>query len=245
MPMDIRLSDHFTYQRLLRFTWPSVTMMIFTSIYGVVDGFFVSNFAGDLPFKAVNLIMPFLMILGTVGFMFGTGGTAIVAHTYGGGDRQGANRYFSLFVYVTLGISVVLAALGFFFLRPIAGLLGASGALLDHCVTYGRIILTTLPRNTYLLQKEEFDILGNGKILMNTSIGATFDINAMKEWLSGNPDSAYFCDGTGMGTLKDELAAFNNVFYTRAVAGMSAQSTARLSSKAIANIRKFLDENGL
>ncbi len=107
------------------------------------------------------------------------------------------------------------------------------------------IILTTLPRNTYLLQKEEFDILGNGKILMNTSIGATFDINAMKEWLSGNPDSAYFCDGTGMGTLKDELAAFNNVFYTRAVAGMSAQSTARLSSKAIANIRKFLDENGL
>ena len=143
--MDIRLSDHFTYQRLLRFTWPSVTMMIFTSIYGVVDGFFVSNFAGDLPFKAVNLIMPFLMILGTVGFMFGTGGTAIVAHTYGGGDRQGANRYFSLFVYVTLGISVVLAALGFFFLRPIAGLLGASGALLDHCVTYGRIILTTLP----------------------------------------------------------------------------------------------------
>ena len=143
--MDIRLSDHFTYQRLLRFTWPSVTMMIFTSIYGVVDGFFVSNFAGDLPFKAVNLIMPFLMILGTVGFMFGTGGTAIVAHTYGGGDRQGANRYFSLFVYVTLGISVVLAALGFFFLRPIAGLLGADGALLDHCVTYGRIILTTLP----------------------------------------------------------------------------------------------------
>ena len=142
---EIRLSDHFTYRKLLRFTWPSVAMMIFTSIYGVVDGFFVSNFAGDLPFKAVNLIMPFLMILGTVGFMFGTGGTAIVAHTYGVGDRQAANRYFSLFVYVTLGISAVLAVLGLLFLRPIAGLLGARGELLEHCVTYGRIILTTLP----------------------------------------------------------------------------------------------------
>ena len=111
----IRLSDHFTVRRLLRFVAPSIVMMVFTSIYSVVDGLFVSNFAGKTPFAAVNLIMPFLMILGTVGFMFGTGGTAIVAHTYGGGDRQGANRYFSLFVYVTLGISVVLAALGFFF----------------------------------------------------------------------------------------------------------------------------------
>lgn len=143
--MEIRLSDHFTYRKLLRFTWPSVAMMIFTSIYGVVDGFFVSNFAGDLPFKALNLIFPFLMILGSVGFMFGTGGTAIVAHTLGAGDRQAANRYFSLFVYVALGVSAALAALGILFLRPIAGLLGATGALLDHCVTYGRIILAALP----------------------------------------------------------------------------------------------------
>ena len=110
--------------------------------------------------------------------------------------------------------------------------------LLERC----DIVLTTLPRNTYLLQKEEFDIFGNGKILMNTSIGATFDTDALKEWLTKNRDSAYFCDGTGMGTLKDELAAFNNVFYTPSTAGMSVQSTARLSRKAIDNIRTFLSE---
>ena len=100
--MKIQLSDHFTYKKLLRFTLPSIAMMIFTSIYGVVDGFFVSNYAGDIPFKAVNLIMPFLMIVATVGFMFGTGGTAIVANTLGVGDHEKANRYFSLFVYVPL-----------------------------------------------------------------------------------------------------------------------------------------------
>ena len=97
----IQLSNHFTYKRLLKFTLPSIAMMIFTSIYGIVDGFFVANFAGDIPFKAVNLIMPFLMILGTVGFMFGTGGTAIVAKTFGEGKNKEANEYFSLFVYVT------------------------------------------------------------------------------------------------------------------------------------------------
>ena len=102
--MEIKLSDHFTYKRLLKFTLPSIAMMIFTSIYSVVDGFFVSNFAGDIPFKAVNLIMPFLMIMATVGFMFGTGGTAIVAKTLGEGDSEKANRYFSLFVYVTFSL---------------------------------------------------------------------------------------------------------------------------------------------
>lgn len=102
------------------------------------------------------------------------------------------------------------------------------------------IVLTTLPRNTYLLQRKEFEIFGNGKILMNTSIGATFDIEAIKEWLRDNPDSFYFCDGTGMGTLKDEFATFGNVIYTPSVAGMSAQSTERLSQKVIANIEKFL-----
>lgn len=143
--MKIQLSDHFTYQTLFRFTLPSVAMMIFISIYSVVDGFFVSNFAGDLPFKAVNLIMPFLMITGTVGFMFGTGGTALVAHTYGRGDREAANRYFSLFVYTTFLIGLILAILGWIWLPPIAGLLGARGELLELCVLYGRIILCALP----------------------------------------------------------------------------------------------------
>lgn len=143
--MRIRLSDHFTYGKLLRFTLPSIGTMIFTSIYGVVDGFFVSNFAGKTPFAAVNLIMPVLMILGTVGFMFGTGGTALVAKTLGTGDRKQANRYFSLFVYTAFSLGLLLAAAGAIWMRPIAAALGAEGELLENCVLYARINLLGLP----------------------------------------------------------------------------------------------------
>lgn len=150
--MKIQLSDHFTYKRLLRFALPSVIMMIFTSIYGVVDGFFISNFVGKTPFAAVNFIMPFLMILGSLGFMFGTGGSALVAVTIGQGNRERANRLFSLLVYVSLLCGVFIAVLGIVFVRPIAGLLGAEGEMLDNCVLYGRIILTAIP--AFMLQME-------------------------------------------------------------------------------------------
>lgn len=148
--MKIQLSDHFTYGRLIRFTIPSITMMIFTSVYGVVDGFFVSNFAGKTPFAAVNLIMPFLMIIATVGFMFGTGGSALVAKSFGEGEPERANRSFSLFVYVSFALGVLLAVLGIVFIRPISVLLGAEGELLENCVTYACIILAALP--FYVLQ---------------------------------------------------------------------------------------------
>ncbi len=148
--MKIQLSDHFTYGKLIRFTIPSIAMMIFTSIYGVVDGFFVSNFAGKTPFSAVNLIMPFLMILATVGFMFGTGGTAIVAKTFGQGNKEKANEYFSLFIYVAFTLGIVFAILGIAFIRPISALLGAEGELLEDCVVYARVILIALP--FYVLQ---------------------------------------------------------------------------------------------
>ena len=128
--MRIQLSVHFSFGRLIRFTLPSIGMMIFTSIFGVVDGFFVSNFAGKTPFAAINLIMPFLMILSTVGFMFGTGGTAIVAKAFGEGDKVRANQYFSLFTYVSFTVGVIFAVLGIVFIRPIAKLLGAEGELL-------------------------------------------------------------------------------------------------------------------
>ena len=141
----IKLSNHFTYSKLIRFTLPSICMMIFISIYCIVDGFFVSNFAGDIPFKALNLIFPFLMILGTVGFMFGTGGTAIVAKKMGEGDKQKANEYFSLFVYLTFVLGIIFEILGIIFIRPIAILLGATGALLENCVLYGTTILLSLP----------------------------------------------------------------------------------------------------
>ena len=156
MKDKIQLSDHFTYGRLLRFTLPSIGMMIFTSIYGVVDGFFVSNFAGKTPFAAVNLIMPFLMILSTVGLMFGTGGSAIVARAFGEGDRDRANRCFSLFVYVAAAVGAVLAVLGIAFARPVAELLGGQGALLDNAVLYARVILIALPFNVLQMLFQAF-----------------------------------------------------------------------------------------
>ncbi len=150
--MKIQLSEHFTYSKLIRFTVPSVFMMIFTSIYGVVDGLFVSNFVGKTPFAAINLIMPFLMIFGTVGFMIGTGGSALVAKTMGEGDRKRANRLFSMLVYVSVVLGVGLSILGIAFLRPISVLLGAEGQMLEDCVTYGRIILISL--TAFILQNE-------------------------------------------------------------------------------------------
>lgn len=143
--MVIQLSDHFDYNRLLRWCLPSIIMMVFTSVYGVVDGFFVSNFVGKTPFAAVNFIMPFLMILGSIGFMFGSGGGALISKTLGEGDRDKAQRLFSLFIYITLISGTVISVLGILFLRPIAAFLGASGAMLDDCVLYGRIILVSLP----------------------------------------------------------------------------------------------------
>lgn len=148
----IQLSDHFDYKRLLRFTLPSIVMMIFTSIYSVVDGFFVSNFAGKTPFAAVNFIFPVLMILGCVGFMFGTGGSALIAKTMGEGEREKANDIFSLLVYVGAASGVVLAAVGIVLLPTLATLLGAEGELLANCIVYGRIVLCALP--FYTLQME-------------------------------------------------------------------------------------------
>lgn len=150
--MNIQLSDHFNYKKLLTFTLPSIAMMIFTSIYGVVDGFFVSNFVGETAFVAVNFIMPVLMILGAVGFMFGSGGSALIAKTMGQGDIKKANKLFSMFVYVTSVCGIILAITGIMFLRPMASLLGAEGEMLEYCVTYGTVILSALP--FYMLQYE-------------------------------------------------------------------------------------------
>lgn len=137
--MKIQLSDHFTYSKLLRFTLPSIVMMIFTSIYGVVDGFFVSNFAGKTAFAAVNLVMPFMMILGGMGFMIGTGGTALVSKVLGEGDRDKANRYFSMMIWLTLLFGGALSVGGVVFMRPVAAFLGATPEMMADCVVYGRI----------------------------------------------------------------------------------------------------------
>jgi len=150
--MEIRLGDHFTYARLAQFTLPSVVMMIFTSVYGVVDGIFVSNFVGKTPFAAVNLIMPFLMIFGGLGFMVGTGGSALVSKTMGEGRQERANGLFSMLIWVSVGVGILLAVLGAIFMRPVAMLLGARGQMLEDCVTYGCILQIALP--AFVLQNE-------------------------------------------------------------------------------------------
>ena len=148
--MNIQLSDHFTYRRLIRFVIPSVAMMILTSIYGVVDGLFVSNFVGKTPFAAVNLVIPFTMILGAFGFMLGTGGTALVAKTLGEGRQEEANRIFSTLIYFALGLGVLLTIFGIAVLKGIVIKMGADDAMLRHCMIYGRIVLLGIP--FYMLQ---------------------------------------------------------------------------------------------
>lgn len=138
---NISLSDHFTYKKLLRFTLPSITMMVFTSIYGVVDGLFVSNFAGKTSFAAINLVMPFIMVLGGIGFMIGTGGTALVSKVLGEGDREKANRYFSMMIMLTAILGVMLTVIGIVFIRPVAYFLRATDEMIDDCVIYGRIVI--------------------------------------------------------------------------------------------------------
>lgn len=148
--MNIQLSDHFTYRRLIRFVIPSVAMMILTSIYGVVDGLFVSNFVGKTAFAAVNLVIPFTLVLGAFGFMLGTGGTALVAKTLGEGRQEEANRIFSMLIYFALGLGVLLTIFGIAVLKGIVIKMGADDAMLRHCMIYGRIVLLGIP--FYMLQ---------------------------------------------------------------------------------------------
>lgn len=139
--MKIKLSDHFTYGRLLRFTLPSVVMMVIASIYSVVDGLFVSNLVGDMALSAVNIIFPVAMIIGAFGFMLGTGGSAIVARTLGEGRRELAQRYFSMIIYAVILLGGVLTVVSVWLTEPIARRAGASDALIRDCVVYGRILL--------------------------------------------------------------------------------------------------------
>lgn len=142
--MKIGLAEHFNYKKLICFTIPTIIMMIFTSIYGVVDGLFISNVEGSDAFAAVNLIMPFVMVLGSIGFMIGTGGSALVSKTFGEGDNEKANRIFSMLIFFLVGAGIILSIVGITFLNPIAKLLGAKGEILTSSVLYGRVLLIAL-----------------------------------------------------------------------------------------------------
>lgn len=150
--MTIQLSDHFTYGKLIKFTIPSIVMMIFTSIYGVVDGIFVSNYVGKTPFAAINLIWPVCMILGAVGFMIGTGGCALVSKLLGEGEEKRANQIFSMLIYVSVVAGLVLATSGFIFMRRLAVVLGAEGEMIGDATTYGRILMVSLV--CFIIQNE-------------------------------------------------------------------------------------------
>ena len=139
--MAIKISDHFNYTRLIRFTLPSIAMMLFISIYGVVDGFFVSNVVGKTAFASVNLIMPFLQVLGGVGAMLGVGGSALVAKTLGEGKKQKAGQYFTMMIYLMVGTGILFSVLGIVFMRPVSYLLGATDTMIEDCVIYGRTTL--------------------------------------------------------------------------------------------------------
>lgn len=138
--MRIKLSDHFTLKRLLKFVFPSIIMMIIISIYGVIVGFFVSNYVGKSAFSSLNLVMPFIMILGGMGFMIGTGGSALVSKTLGQKENEKANKIFSMMIVFTTILGLILSIIGIIFIRPVSYLLGASVEMIDNCVLYGRIV---------------------------------------------------------------------------------------------------------
>lgn len=140
--MKIQISDHFTYKKLFRFVLPSIFMMVVTSVYGVIDGLFVSNFVGKTPFAAINLIMPFTLILGGVGFMIGTGGTALVTKIIGEKDTEKANRYFTMMIIFSVILGLALTIIGLLIMRPVALLLGANQDMLEYCILYGRIVVS-------------------------------------------------------------------------------------------------------
>ncbi len=181
--MKIQLSDHFSYKKLMRFVVPSITMMVFTSIYGVIDGLFVSNYVGKTPFASLNLIMPFIMILGGMGFMIGAGGTALVAKVLGTGDRQKANRYFSILVMFTVLLGAVLTTLGIVFIKPVAYLLGATPDMIDYCVLYGTTVISFT--TAFMLQNVFQSFLTAAE---KPKLGLAFTvaagvINALLDWL--------------------------------------------------------------
>ena len=181
--MKIQLSDHFTYKKLFRFTLPSIAMMIFTSIYGVVDGFFVSNYVGETPFAAINFIMPFIMILGAFGFMFGTGGSALCSKTMGEGDTVRANRLFSMIIYVSLITGAVIAVLGIIFVKSLAHALGADGEMLESCALYGSIILAAIPAFMLQMEFQSFFVLAEKPqmgLITTIAAGVT---NMVLDWL--------------------------------------------------------------
>lgn len=269
--MKIQLSDHFTYKKLLRFVIPSIIMMIFTSIYGVVDGFFVSNFAGKTSFAAVNLIMPVLMILGTLGFMIGTGGSAIVSKTFGEGNKEKANQYFSMLVYVTIAGGILFTIVGQIFIRPVSIAIGASEDMVDDCVLYGRIIMAALTPfmlqnvfQSFLVTAEKPHLglfvtvaAGCTNMLLDFLFVAVFKwgiagaaaATAISQFVGGIVPLIYFC-GKNSSVLRLTKAKFNAKIIFKACTNGSSELMTNISMSLVNilynfQLMKFAGENGI
>lgn len=269
--MNIQLSEHFTYKKLLRFTLPSVIMMVFSSIYGVVDGFFVSNFVGKTQFASVNFIFPFLMILGSAGFMFGTGGSALVAKTLGEGKKEEARNIFSLIVYVSVGIGCIISILGIIFIRPAAAFLGAEGEMLDYCVTYGRIYLLSMPALILQYEFQSFFITaekphmglaviicsGVANMVLDALFTAVFEwgiagasaATAISQCIGGFAPLIYFaCRSTG--DLRLTKAHFEGKALLRTCTNGSSELMSNLSMSLVSvlyniQLNKYAGEDGI
>ena len=181
--MQIKLSDHFSYPRLFRFTLPSICMMLFTSVYLVIDGYFVSNFIGKTALAAVNMIYPVIMIIGSIGFMLGTGGSALVAKTMGEGDDEKAKRLFTLIYLTSIVVGLVLTIPSFIFLDKIAYFLGARDELLENSITYGRILLSTVVLFVVQMESQVFFITAEkpklGLVMTVLSCGTNIILDAL------------------------------------------------------------------
>lgn len=244
--MRIQLSDHFDYKRLLRFTFPSMVMMVFTSLYSVVDGFFVSNFVGKTPFAAVNFIMPVLMILGSVGFMFGSGGSALVSKTMGEGKPEKARELFSLFLYSTAVCGVVIAVISFLFIRPLAAFMGAEGEMLDNCVLYGKILLLALP--FYMLQFEFQSFFITAEKPQMGLVGAAA-ATVVSQMLGGFIPILYFCRADA-GTLRLTKTKIDGKALLKACTNGSSELMSNISMSIVSilynfQLMRYAGENGI
>lgn len=269
--MGIQLSDHFNYKRLLQFTFPSMIMMVFTSLYSVVDGFFVSNFVGKTPFAAVNFIMPVLMILGSIGFMFGSGGSALVSKTMGEGDEDKARRLFSLFVYSTIACGVIISIISFILIRPLAALMGAEGEMLNNCVTYARVLLVSLP---FFMLQFEFQsffitaekpqlglavtvICGLTNMVLDALFMAVFSwglvgaaaATAISQVLGGGIPILYFCK-TSSGVLRLTKTGMDGKALVKACTNGSSELMSNISTSIVSmlynfQLMRYAGENGI
>ena len=253
--MDIKLSDHFGYRRLIRFTLPTVVMMVFISIYGVVDGFFISNFVNETAFIAVNFVMPILMVLGAVGFMIGSGGSALIGKYLGKGKPEKANRLFSMFLCISLAIGGALALLVAIFLRKILLLLGATGQMLEDCVLYGRIILCALPAQILQFEFQSFFVTaekpkyglaftfgaGLTNIVLDTLLVAVFRFGivgaavatAISHFVGGILSLAYFLRKNNSSLLRLERTGFDKKAFLKACGNGSSEFLSNVSMSLV------------